>query len=201
MPPKPIPPETLALRRQNSLTLFTRWRLQEIAQGRPGGDKAFSAMLGISNAQWSRIKSGTPVGPKLARQIEAACGVEPGGLDAPQDAATGPATEAPQHIDLTAALGLSRPDTFVIRMHGPAMAGKGLDDGDLLVVDPSIVPRHGHTVVARMDHEPCCRTLYQRDGQTRLQAAHPDFADTATEDGSTPALYGVVTAVVKRLAV
>lgn len=72
MPPKPIPPELLALRRHNVMALFLRWRLHEIAQGLPGEDRAFAARLGITGAQWSRVKSGTPVGSKLARQFEQA---------------------------------------------------------------------------------------------------------------------------------
>lgn len=72
MPPKPIPPELLALRRHNVMALFLRWRLHEIAQGLPGEDRAFAARLGITGAQWSRVKSGTPVGSKLARQAKPA---------------------------------------------------------------------------------------------------------------------------------
>ena len=81
MPPKPICPELLELRRQNVLSLFVRWRLQQIAQGHSGEDRAFATLLGISNAQWSRAKAGTPIGGKLARQFEQACGVEAGWLD------------------------------------------------------------------------------------------------------------------------
>jgi hypothetical protein len=80
MPPKPIPPELLNLRRHNALALFVRWRLQEIAQGRTGGDKAFAEAMGIDNAHWSRLKAGTPLGPRLARRLEAARVVEEGWL-------------------------------------------------------------------------------------------------------------------------
>lgn len=81
MPPKPVSPDLLELRRQNVLTLFVRWRLQQISQGHPGEDRSFAQLLGISNAQWSRAKAGTPIGSKLARQFEHACGVAVGWLD------------------------------------------------------------------------------------------------------------------------
>jgi len=118
MPPKPISPELLSLRRQNALALFVRWRLQEIAHGRVGGDKAFAEAVGIDNAHWSRIKAGTPLGPMLARRMERACGVEVGWLDVAHDEslADKPMTDTPGSQPATeaavaAALGLSV-DTF-----------------------------------------------------------------------------------------
>lgn len=247
MPPKPIPPEILALRRENSLTLFVRWRLQEIAQGRSGGDKVFADKLGIPNAHWSRIKSGTPLGPKLARQIEAACGVELGWLDqahsvesvsgmsasslsllegsqgpaallqmfGPGGALTMPQAEhstpagfpSPaadfevNGVDLIEQMGLQQPSTFMARVRGLSMIGKGIDDGDLLVINKSIEPKHGHTVVAVLDNELTCKTLYQRDGVVKLQAANPDFADIVPKEGQTMTIWGVVTAVIKKMVV
>ncbi len=75
------PQELAALRRQNALTLFARWRLQQVQQGNSDADKDFAALLGLASSQWSRLKSGTPVGHKLARQIEAALDQPGGWLD------------------------------------------------------------------------------------------------------------------------
>ncbi len=85
MPPKPIPPELVALRQHNTLALWLRWRLRELAAGRPGEDRDFAALLQIAGSQWSRIKSGTPVGARLARRIEAACAQPEGWLDLAHD--------------------------------------------------------------------------------------------------------------------
>jgi hypothetical protein len=97
MPAKPIPPDLLSLRRHNAVALFVRWRLQEIAQGRVGGDKAFAEAVGMDPAHWSRLKGGTPLGPRLARRLETACGVPAGWLDQPHDA---PAAHAADGIEL-----------------------------------------------------------------------------------------------------
>jgi DNA polymerase V len=261
MPPKPIPPELLSLRRHNALALFVRWRLQEIAQGRTGGDKAFAEAMGIDNAHWSRLKAGTPMGPRLARRLEAACGVEEGWLDrshddvadgrsatpssAPSSAPSsnpsdgidllpagqgtdallgvfgpGSALTMPQvdhstpagfpspaadfqvnAVDLVDQMGLNQPTTFIARVRGLSMVGKGIDDGDLLVINRSISPKHGQTVVAVIDNELTCKTLYQRSGVVKLQAANPDFPDIVPKEGQTMTIWGVVTAVIKKMAV
>lgn len=252
MPPKPIPPELLDLRRHNALALFVRWRLQEIAQGRSGGDKAFAEAVGIDNAHWSRLKAGTPMGPKLARRMEAACGVEEGWLDRSHqggldDSAAVPAdgldglnllpagqvTDAllsvfgpetaltmPQAdhstpagfpspaadfqvnaVDLVDQMGLNQPTTFLARVRGLSMVGKGINDGDLLVINRSITPKHGQTVVAVIDNWLTCKILYQRDGLVKLQAANPDFPDIVPKEGQTMTIWGVVTAVIKKMAV
>ena len=260
MPPKPIPPELLTLRRHNALALFVRWRLQEIAQGRPGGDKAFAEAMGIDNAHWSRLKAGTPLGPKLARRLEAACGVEEGWLDRSHEDVVdersvassaaystaysngadglellpagqgtdallgvfgpGSALTMPQadhstpagfpspaadfqvnSVDLVDQMGLNQPSTFIARVRGLSMVGKGIDDGDLLVINRSITPKHGQTVVAVIDNELTCKTLYQRDDQVKLQPANPDFPDIVPKEGQTMTIWGVVTAVIKKMAV
>ena len=48
-----------------------------------GLEQAFAQQLQISPSMWSQVKSSRPIGDKLARQIEVACGVEPGWLDTP----------------------------------------------------------------------------------------------------------------------
>lgn len=114
MPPKPIPPELVALRQHNTMALWLRWRLRELAAGRPGEDRDFAALLQIAGSQWSRIKSGTPVGAKLARRIEAACEQTEGWLDETHDSpATADAEPAPPGSEpatrqaLAAVLGLN----------------------------------------------------------------------------------------------
>ncbi len=70
-------------RRQNGLTLFQRFAEEQMRAGiAPKGlEQAFAQQLQISPSMWSQIKSSRPIGDKLARQIEAACGQEHGWLD------------------------------------------------------------------------------------------------------------------------
>lgn len=52
-------------------------------QGCPpkGLEQTFAQRLQVSPSMWSQIKSSRPIGDKLARQIEAACGKDAGWLD------------------------------------------------------------------------------------------------------------------------
>ena len=218
MPPKPIPPELLALRRENALALFLRWRLREIAQGLPGEDRAFAALLGITGAQWSRVKSGTPVGSKLARQFEQACAVEPGWLDQSHGEPE-PAGALPEILDLpempgcepatpaalAAALGLAAggavtdsPARLLVRVRGDSMRELGILDGQQLLVDQGLSAVPGDLVLVRSGAECCIRQLSLEDGQARLLAANPAWPELIPEEGQPLPILGVVTASIRR---
>ena len=70
-------------RRRNALTLFQHYAEQQMRAGvAPKGlEQAFAQKLQVSPSMWSQIKSSRPIGDKLARQLEAACGHEVGWLD------------------------------------------------------------------------------------------------------------------------
>ncbi len=46
-----------------------------------GLEQTFAQQLQVSPSMWSQIKSSRPIGDKLARQIEVACGKDGGWLD------------------------------------------------------------------------------------------------------------------------
>ena len=70
-------------RRQNALALFQDYAEKALASGTSpkGLEQSFAATLQISPSMWSQIKSSRPIGDKLARQIESACGKPSGWLD------------------------------------------------------------------------------------------------------------------------
>jgi hypothetical protein len=71
------------VRRNNVVTLFQQFAEEQMRLGvAPKGlEQAFARQLQVSPSMWSQIKSSRPIGDKLARQIEAACGREGGWLD------------------------------------------------------------------------------------------------------------------------
>ena len=71
------------LRRHNALTLFQRYAEAQMRAGTApkGLEQAFAQMLQVSPSMWSQIKSSRPIGDKLARQIESACGQPTAWLD------------------------------------------------------------------------------------------------------------------------
>ncbi len=103
-------------------------------------------------------------------------------------------------LDLTQILVTHPQATFLLRVAGPSMREAGIDDGDTLVVDRAIKPRHGHVVVAVVDGEFTVKYLHQRAGRVKLKAANPTFPDIVPKDGQTVEVWGVVTACIKRFA-
>lgn len=103
-------------------------------------------------------------------------------------------------IDLNAAL-IPRPSSsFLMRVEGDAMHGDGIHHGDLLVVDRSVAPWSGATVVAVHDGGFVLRRLEGRAGHWRLLASDGATAAIAL-DGEDPDLliWGVVVHAVHHL--
>lgn len=88
--------------------------------------------------------------------------------------------------------------TFLMRVSGTSMQDAGIGDGDMLVIDRAIKPRHGHVVVAVVDGEYTVKYLHHRAGRVRLKAANPTFPDIIPKDGQTIEVWGVVTSCIKR---
>jgi DNA polymerase V len=108
---------------------------------------------------------------------------------------------AAQRFDLTAELVRHPQATFLLRVAGDSMRDAGIDDGDLLVVDRALKPRHGCVVVAVVDGEFTVKRLHQQFGRIRLRAANPTFPDILPKEGQTIEIWGVVTASIKRFQV
>lgn len=106
-----------------------------------------------------------------------------------------------KRIDLTEVLITHPQATFLLRVSGTSMQDAGIFDGDMLVVDKAIKPRHGHIVVAVVDGEFTVKYLHQRAGRTWLRAANPTFPDIRPKDGQTIEVWGVVSSCIKRFAV
>ena len=81
------------------------------------------------------------------------------------------------------------------------MRDAGIFDGNILVVDRAVKPRHNHIVVAVVDGDFTVKQLYQRLGRIKLKAANPTFPDMVPRDGQTIEVWGVVTATVKQFLI
>ena len=103
-----------------------------------------------------------------------------------------------QRIDLTALLITHAQATYFLKASGHSMVEAGIFDGDLMVVDRAIKPRHGHIVVAVVDGDFTVKRLYQRAGRVKLRAANVTFPEIVPKDGQTIEVWGVVTATIKR---
>ena len=95
-------------------------------------------------------------------------------------------------IDLTRILVANRPATFLWRVSGNSMIEAGIHDGDVVVVDRSMTPRHGEVVVASIRGEVSLK-LYQNNGKPRLAFANKDMPAFAVSEDDDVTVWGVVT--------
>ena len=103
-----------------------------------------------------------------------------------------------ERLDLTAIL-VSHPQaTFFLRLRGDSMHDAGLFDGDLLVVNRALKPVNGDVVIAVVDGEFTCKTLWLKFGRMKLVAANPTYPEIVPKEGQTIEVWGVVTASIKR---
>lgn len=118
--------------------------------------------------------------------VETLCRV-PAGFPSPaQD-------HAQRRIDLNDVLVLNPLSTFLFNVEGDSMSGAGIWDGDKLVVDRSIEPKHGLIVLACVDGEFTVKRLYRRAGVVKLVAANPAYPPIVFADAQEMTVWGVVT--------
>ncbi|MCE4226764.1 translesion error-prone DNA polymerase V autoproteolytic subunit [Methylobacterium sp. C25] len=106
---------------------------------------------------------------------------------------------------LEEALGLPRwlvpnpPATFLWRVSGWSVVGAGIHDGDIVVVDRSVEPKHDDVVLAIIDGTASLKR-YRLDGnQATLAFDNPELPATPIEDIGEAAIWGVVTTSLRLL--
>lgn len=87
--------------------------------------------------------------------------------------------------------------TFFVRVSGDSMAGAGINDKDILIVDRSLEPTHGKIVIAVLDGDLTVKRLHRKDGVIRLLPENPKFKAIEIKKESDLPIWGVVTNVIK----
>lgn len=90
--------------------------------------------------------------------------------------------------------------TYLLRVAGLSMVDYGICDGDLIVVDRALRPRHGHIVVAVVDGDFTVKKLHLQRGTPRLKAGNPTYPDITPKEGQTLEIWGVVKSCIKLFA-
>jgi len=106
-----------------------------------------------------------------------------------------------QRIDLLRELVKHPQATFLVRVAGFSMIEFGINDGDTLMVDKAVKPRHGHIVIAVVDGEFTCKRLHNLRGRMRLEAGNPTYPTIVPREGQTIEIWGIVTTAIKRFSV
>lgn len=88
--------------------------------------------------------------------------------------------------------------TFYVRAQGNAMQQSGIHDGDVLVVDRSIIPKHGQIVIASIEGEPIIRRLVKMGSRFFLLSDSQKYEPIAVSEETNWMIWGVVTFVIHR---
>lgn len=83
--------------------------------------------------------------------------------------------------------------TFFCKAEGPSMRDAGIGDGDLLVVDRSIIAGDGDIVVATVDGGLTVKRLSKRPSGWALAPANPEFPEIPIDPEAGITVWGVVT--------
>lgn len=106
-----------------------------------------------------------------------------------------------KRLDINEYLVRNPVSTFFFSVEGDSMQGAEIFNGDILVVDKSIRPRHGHIVIAFVDGERLVKRLFRRGGRVALLAENPAYSALEIRDGMELLIWGVVTGKFRRLDV
>lgn len=102
-------------------------------------------------------------------------------------------------LDLNLLLVKNKESTFFIRARGQSMIEAGISDGDLLVVDRSLIARNGSIVIAIIDGLFTVKTLLKTNGEVKLLPANPKYEEIVFKEGQELTIWGVVTSIVKEV--
>ncbi len=98
-----------------------------------------------------------------------------------------------KRIDLNEHLIRNGDATHVFRVRGDSMTGIGIYEGDKLLVDRSIEPKHNHIVLAVLNNEFTVKRLYKRGGVIKLIAENPIYPPIVIKPEEELTIWGVVT--------
>src|SRR5687768_16953263 len=85
-------------------------------------------------------------------------------------------------------------DTFMIRAKGESMVGRGINDGDYLLVNPSAKPAERDIVAVKIGNDATIKTYTRKNGNVVLQPANISEKDIVVAESELKVL-GVVCGV------
>ncbi|HEX6534307.1 MAG TPA: transcriptional repressor LexA [Gemmatimonadaceae bacterium] len=85
--------------------------------------------------------------------------------------------------------------TFFFRVMGDSMSGRGVYDGDYVMIDPDAKPKDGDIVAARLGKDATVKLLEHRNGSVILAPTDPGEREIVVKPGDDCAMLGQVCGV------
>lgn len=93
-------------------------------------------------------------------------------------------------------------DSYLLEVKGDSMTGAGIQDGDLVVVEPTDANevRNGEIVAARIDGEAAIKRYFDRNGTVVLEPANPAYEPIVVSAHEDFSVLGRVAGLFRRFA-
>lgn len=101
-------------------------------------------------------------------------------------------------LDLNSHLIESPYTIFCIRVRGNSMEGARMYDGDMVLVDRSLVAQNGNIIIGTLDGEFTVKRLRMEQGRTFLFAEHPCYDPIPVTEANDFRIWGVVTYIIHK---
>jgi DNA polymerase V len=103
------------------------------------------------------------------------------------------ADHAQERIDLNKQLIRNKDATYIFRVKGDSMVGAGIYEGDALLVDRSMDPKHNNIVIAQLNNEFTVKRFYRRGGVVKLVPENNMYLPRLIKEEDDFMVWGVVT--------
>ena len=87
------------------------------------------------------------------------------------------------------------PEAYFLKVKGDSMVGRGINEGDFVMVNPQTNANDGDVIAARIGDEATVKTLRNRDGGIVLEPANPSEREIAISPTDDFAVLGVVSGI------
>jgi DNA polymerase V len=111
-----------------------------------------------------------------------------------------PASEFPdKHLDLNEYLIQHPASTFFVKVIGDSMTGSNIHEGDILIVDRSLIPKNDDVIVAYLRGEFTVKKFLKEDPYVYLVPTNPAYKRIQIQADEDFVVWGVVTYVISKL--
>jgi DNA polymerase V len=107
--------------------------------------------------------------------------------------------QAKELVDINGYLIRNEIATYIFRVKGNSMIDAGIFDGDVLIVDRSIEPKHNDIVLVTLHNEFIVKRLFKRAGVVKLVSENPIYPPIVIKVNDDFAVWGVVTNSIQKL--
>jgi len=102
-------------------------------------------------------------------------------------------------LDLNELLIKNPNSTFFLKVAGDSMIEASINDGDILVVDKHLKPKHNDVIIAVLEGELTVKRLYKKNNKILLIPENKKYQSIEIKETNDFKIWGVVTSVIHKL--